>query len=162
MAFLLPLLFRGVVLYFFFAVTQISERRCNTYRVDCEGTGKRELRIYGVDKSCCQGTCNTSQRLSRIEKSHHEVFLFRCRLICYHVLESRDADGVTCVYEDTEQDKDPDIHRDQSSDGRQRAECCEDYHGFFYIRPLNDPDTEAHIGDKGDETDTSLNDSVVR
>ena len=114
MAFLLPLLFRGIVLYFFFAVTQISECSCNTYRVDYEGTCKRKLCVYGVDKSCCQGTCDTSQRLSRIEESHHEVFLFRCRLICHHVLENRDADRVTCVYEDTKQDKDPDIHRDQT------------------------------------------------
>ena len=110
MAFLLPLLFRGIVLYFFFAVTQISECSCNTYRVDYESTCKRKLCVYGVDKSCCQGTCDTSQRLSRIEESHHEVFLFRCRLICHHVLENRDADGIASVNKDTEQDEDSDLH----------------------------------------------------
>ena len=85
-------------------VAQISERRRNANRVDHEGACKRKLCIYRIDKSGCQGTRDTSQGLGRVEESHDKVFLFRIRLIRHHVLEDRDADGVTRIDNDAEED----------------------------------------------------------
>lgn len=41
------------------------------------------------------------------------------------------------------------------------TERCENHHRLFDVRLLDDPDTEAHVRDKGYETDARLDDSVV-
>lgn len=142
-------------------VAQISERRRNANRVDHEGACKRKLCIYRIDKSGCQGTRDTSQGLGRVEESHDKVFLFRIRLICHHILEDRDADGIARINENTEEDENSDIHGDQRSDRRQCTEGGEDDHGLFDIRLFDDPDAETHICDKGYETNACLDNSVV-
>ena len=78
-----------------------------------------------------------------------------------YILEDRDADGIASVNKDTEQDEDSDLHGYQCSDGSQRTERCENHHRLFDVRLLDDPDTEAHVRDKGYETDARLDDSVV-
>ena len=49
----------------------------------------------------------------------------------------------------------------QCSDGSQRTKRCENHHRLLTFVFFDDPDTEAHVRDKGYETDARFDDSVV-
>ena len=117
--------------------------------------------MEGVDKSRCHGPGDTPQRLGGVEKTHDQIFLPDVCLVGDHVLEHGNADGVSGIHQNTEGDEQPDARSDHGSQRRSGTHSGQAHHGTLCIGPVQDPDTECHIGEEGNKSDCGLDDPIV-
>ena len=142
-------------------IDQIGQCHKDTDAINQSDAQKRQLYMNRIDETGGQGTDHTAKGFCGIVKAHNQIFLYRICPLRHHVLQHRQADRITCVYHDAAKNVDGNFRNQQRADSRGGAEHGCIHRGLPDIGFPDDPKAQGHIGNKGNQTDSGLDNAVV-
>lgn len=142
-------------------IDQIGQCHKDTDAINQSDAQKRQLYMNRIDETGGQGTDHTAKGFCGIVKAHNQIFLAGDCLGSDHVLQHRNADGITCVDQNAVKNIQPDSGAEQGACGRQGAHSHQHHHGFPVVRLVDDPDAQGGIEHERNHADNGLDDAVI-